>query len=78
MWQVKSWFSLEQKAVVLCQVMQIKKIDCDVMMTSRTPYGTHHDVVINRAKFDTYTSSSFRGAKTDRQTDRQNYALYVR
>ena len=32
-------------------------------------------MVINRAKFDACTSSSFRGVKTDRQTDR--IALYI-
>ena len=30
------------------------------------PYGTHHGVVINRAKFGVCTSSSFGGVKTDR------------
>ena len=38
------------------------------------PYDTHHGMVINRAKFDTCTSSCFRGVKTDTQTDR--IALY--
>ena len=28
------------------------------------PYDTYHEVVINHAKFDVYTSSSFRGVKT--------------
>ena len=27
------------------------------------PYDTHHGVVINRATFDAYTNSSFRGVK---------------
>ena len=47
-------------------------------MTSRLrheyPYDTHVGVVINRAKFDACTSSSFRGGKTDKQ----NCALYMR
>ena len=43
-------------------------------MTSRTPFDTHHGVVINRAKFDAFTFSSFRVVKTDTQTDR--IALY--
>ena len=37
--------------------------------------------MINRAKFDACTYSSFRGVKadrhTDRQIDRQNWALYI-
>ena len=33
--------------------------DCDVMMTYQIPYDTHPEVVINRAKFDAFTSSSF-------------------
>ena len=47
------------------------------MMSSRRhqyPYDTHHGVVINRAKFDACTSSSFTGVKTDTPTDR--IALY--
>ena len=53
-----------------------KKIifDYDLMMTSSTPYDTHHGVVTNRAKFDASTSSTFIGVKTDRHTDR--IALY--
>ena len=35
------------------------------------PCDTHHEVVINRTKFDVCTSSSLRGVKTDTQTDRQ-------
>ena len=35
------------------------------------PYDTHHEVVINRAKFDACTSSSFTGVKADRHTNRQ-------
>ena len=46
-----------------------------VMVTSQTPYDTHPEEVINRAKFDISTSSSFGGVKTDRHTDR--IALYV-
>ena len=38
-------------------------------MTSRTHDDTHHGVVINRAKFDACTYSSFRRAKTDTQTE---------
>ena len=38
----------------------------DVIMTSRTPYDTHHGAVINRDKFDACTSSSFKGVKTER------------
>ena len=34
------------------------------------PYDTHHKVVINRAKFDAGTSSSFRGVKTESQKHR--------
>ena len=34
-------------------------------------YDAHHEVVINRAKFDACTSSSFEGLKTDRQTERR-------
>ena len=37
-------------------------------------YVTHYGVVINRAKFDACTCSSFRGVKIDRHTDR--IALY--
>ena len=42
--------------------MQIKKniFNNDAMMTSRTPYDIHGRVVINRAKFDVCTPSSFR------------------
>ena len=47
------------------------------MMTSPIPYDIHHGVVINRAKFDVSTYSSFR-VKTDRHTGRQNSALYMR
>ena len=68
----------EQKAIVLCQVMQILK-KLFLIMTSpwhhQYPYDTHHGVVINRAKFETCTHSSFRGVKTDTQTDR--IALYT-
>ena len=32
-------------------------------------YDTYLGVVINRAKFDACTYSSFRGVKTDRQTE---------
>ena len=39
------------------------------------PYDTNHGVVINRAKFDGCTCSTFRGYKTDTQTDR--IALYT-
>ena len=45
-------------------------------MTSLTPFDTHHEVVINRTKFDVCTNSSFRGVKTDTQTDKQ-HALYI-
>ena len=38
------------------------------------PYDTHHGVMIIRAKFDACTYGSFRGVKTDTQTDR--IALY--
>ena len=40
------------------------------MMTPRIPHSTYHGVVINRAKFDVCSSSSFREFKTDRHTDR--------
>ena len=43
-------------------------------MTSQS-YDIHHGVVINRAKFDACTYSSFRGVETDRHTDR--IALYI-
>ena len=35
-------------------------------------------MVINRAKFDACTISSFREVKTDKHTDRQNCPLYIR
>ena len=35
-------------------------------MTLLTPYDTHHGVLINRAKFDACTTSSFKGVTTDR------------
>ena len=37
-------------------------------MASRAPYDTHLEMVINRAKFDTRTCSSFGAVKTHRQT----------
>ena len=40
-------------------------------MTSRTPYNSHHEVVINRAKFDVCAPGSFGGVETDRS------ALYI-
>ena len=57
--------------VVFYQVMQIKKkIDYDIIMTSQTPHNTHHEVVINHAKFNVCTPSSFEGVrKTDAQTE---------
>ena len=77
MWQVGSWFSFEQKAVVFCQVMQIPK-NILVMTSSRRqkyPYDIYQWVVINSAKFDACTFRSFRGVKTDTQTD--SIALYT-
>ena len=47
----------------------------DVIVTSRTPYDTHHGVVINRVKLDACTSSNFGRVKTDGQTER--IALYM-
>ena len=38
------------------------------MMTSRTPYETYREMVINRAKFDVYTSSSFANVKAHVRT----------
>ena len=50
-----------------------------LVMTSslrhKHPHDAHHGVVINRAKFGACTYSSFRGVKTDTQTDR--IALYI-
>ena len=43
-----------------------------VMMSSwrhESPYDTHHKVLINRAKFDAYTSSSSRRVKTHARTE---------
>ena len=40
------------------------------MITSRSPYATLFYVVINRAKFDVCTSSSFGEVKTHVRTDR--------
>ena len=82
MWYGRSWFSFEQKAFVLRQVMQILKISFLVMMSllrHKYPYDTHCGAVINRSKFDTCTYSSFRGVKTDTQTDRQTdrISLYI-
>ena len=49
----------------------IKKnsFDYDVIVTSRIPYDAHHVVKINRAKFDVCRPSSFRGVKTNTQTE---------
>ena len=47
-------------------------------MTSPIPYDTHHEVVINHAKFDVCTSSRLKGVLRDRQTRRQNFPLYYR
>ena len=40
----------------------------------KPPCNTHHEVMINRAKFDVWTFSSFRGVKAYIRTDR--IALY--
>ena len=66
MWSVRSWFLFEQKAVVLCQVMQILK-KLFLVMHHEYPYDTRHQVVINHAKFDACTYSSFKRVKTDTQ-----------
>ena len=39
-------------------------------MTSQASYDTHPGLVINRAKFDVFTSSGIGGIKTDTHTDR--------
>ena len=40
---------------------------------------THHWVVINRAMFDACTSSSFRGVKSDTQTEIElHYMIQIR
>ena len=44
-------------------------------MTSPTLYDTHHGLVISRDKLDACTCSTFRGVKTDTQTD--GIALYI-
>ena len=57
--------------------MQILKKLFLIKMSSQShkhSYDTHHGVVINRAKFDAFICSSFRGVKTDRQ----NLALHIR
>ena len=50
-------------------------VDYDVIVTSRTPYDTHAEEVINRAKLNVNTPGSVGGVKTDRHTDR--IALYT-
>ena len=79
MWKEGSWLSFEQKAVASVKYprYKFKKIifNYNVTDASPTPFDTHHGVVINRAKFDACTSSSFRGVKTNTQTDK--IALYT-
>ena len=55
--------------VLLCQKTQIKNIifDYDVMMMPRTPFQHPHWEMINCAKLDVCTPSSFGGSKTHRQ-----------
>ena len=47
----------------------LKKLS--LIMTSPTPYDTHPEGVINRAKFDVNTPGSFGGVTTDK------IALYI-
>ena len=58
---------------MLCEEMSILKNLC-LIMTSRSPCDAHQKVVINRAKFDVCTPSSFKGSGGTR-TFRQNRAL---
>ena len=45
-------------------------------MNYEYPYDNQHEVVINRAKFDACTYSSFRGVKTDTQTQLHFICMY--
>ena len=47
------------------------------MMTSLTPYDTHHGVVNTHGKFDGCTFSSYREVKADRQTGRQTELRFI-
>ena len=70
LWQVGSWVSFVQNAAVLCQVMQNKKLNYDVIISYSPPFDTHYKVVINHVMFDVCTPSSFQEVMTDRHTDR--------
>ena len=60
--------------------MQIlkKKLIMTSSCRRKHSYDTQYGVVIDGAKFDVCTFSSFAGVKTDRQTHRQNCTLYIR
>ena len=53
----------------LARHLNFKKISCIVTSSCRhePPYDTHHGEVINRAKFDVCTCSSFKEVKTERR-----------